>query len=222
MTKKTILVLLMTLCLAEPVAAQCKTVVVLLDLSSSAAQITSTSFAAKTGAYVAHEVSHLPLGSKVSLRTFGLADATVNSLALDYTLTQRRGQKPREVALKLAKVLAAVPKLAVSGKLKVQKQSQVIRALHDLSNLVKNRNSRLIIISDMLEYSPDANGYRLAAYNSGQLPTPPAGLLAGARVSAIGCGYGLKTTHESLRLQELWSRWFEQAGAAEFVAIPML
>ena len=102
MTKKTILVLLMTLCLAEPVAAQGKTVIVLLDLSGSTAHITSASFAAKAGAYVAREVAGLPLGSQVSLRTFGLADATVNGLALDYTLTKLRGTKPREVAAKLA------------------------------------------------------------------------------------------------------------------------
>ena len=222
MTKKTILVLLMTLCLAEPVAAQGKTVIVLLDLSGSTAHITSASFAAKAGAYVAREVAGLPLGSRVSLRTFGQADATANGLALDYTLTKRRGTKPREVAAKLASVLSAVPKLAASGKLKVQDRTQIIRALHDLSGLVKGRNARLIIISDMLEFSPDANCYRLAACNSGQLPAPPAGLLAGARVAAIGCGYGLKTAAQSRRLQELWSRWFEQAGAAEFVAIPRL
>lgn len=222
MTKRMILALLLTLCLAAPVAAQDNSVIVLLDLSGSTAHIISASFAAKAGAYVAREVAGLPLGSRVSLRTFGLADAKANGLALDYTLTKRLGSKPREVATKLSMVLAAVPKLAASGKLKVQDRSQIIRALYDLSSLVKGCDARLIIISDMLEYSPDANCYRLATYNSGGLPAPPAGLLAKARVAAVGCGYGLKTAAQSRRLQELWSRWFEQAGAAEFVAIPRL
>ena len=46
---------------------------ILVDLSGSAVHLKSAPVAAKMGAYAAGQIASLPLGSRVSLRTFGMS-----------------------------------------------------------------------------------------------------------------------------------------------------
>ena len=104
-----------------------------------------------------------------------------------------------------------------NGKLKLQRETGIVGALKILAQgLDKSQNNVIVIISDMLEFSPDANCYQLVDQPHGALPEPPAGLLAGARVIALGAGYGVKNSIQNDRLQSLWDAWFDQCGVNEF------
>lgn len=203
-------------------AARPAGILILVDLSGSVAHLQSAPVAAKMAAYVARRVAKAPLGSMVSLRTLGQAGGVHNWLALDYRLSRKRGSRPKDVARRLSTILANLPKLTAQKKLALQGRTHIIRALQGLPASVCPPGGTLILLSDLMEHSPDADCYRLVTRKDGSLPPPRAGLLKGVSVIGLGAGHGLKTSHQSRRLQVMWTDWFARAGAKTFQFIARL
>ena len=222
MLRKMLMASFLIFTFTAPAMGQGRDLVILVDLSNSAAHLASAPLAAKIAAHTAKLIAGMPLGGTVRLRTFGLADATQNWLALDYRLLRKRGSQPRQVAEKINLILANLPKLVATKKLAQQKATHILRTLQDLAGHACASGGTLVIISDLMEYSPDADCYRLVKDNRGRLPAPADGLLCGVKVIAIGAGHGLSTAKQSLRLKAMWSEWFKRAGVAEFQYLPRL
>ena len=114
-------------------------------------------------------------------------------------------------------IIANLPKLIRDGKLVLQKTTSLIGELKILSErLDKTRKTSIIVFSDMLEYSADANCYNLIKTKNGKLPEAP-GILENVEIIALGAGYGCKTSFENDRLKAMWTEWFAIAGASEFL-----
>lgn len=216
MLRKLAVAWVLVLALAASAQAKEGGLLILVDLSGSAAHLASAPLAARMGSYTAKLIEDMPLGARVSLRTFGLADATQNWLALDYRLIRRPGGRPREIAAKVNLILANLPKLVAGKKLALQKSTHLLRALQDLAGHACSKGGTLLIVSDMMEYSPDANCYELVKSKQGSLPAPPGSLLEGVKVIAVGAGHGLATVEQNRRLKAMWSEWFQRAGAVNF------
>lgn len=195
---------------------------VLVDLSDSPAHVKSAALAARMGDYAAGKIEKMRLGETVRVRTFGQAGSAGNWLALDFRLSRRAGGTPKEVAAAVKLVLANLPKLVAQKKLALQHRTQIIRSLHDLSGTVLRPGSSLLLLSDLMEFSPDADCARLLKNKHPQLPPPPSGFLKGVEIIALGAGHGLATVAQSRRLEAMWRAWFKRAGAAGFHYLPKL
>ena len=173
-------------------------------------------FARKAAQYIGNIIDELPLGSIVELRTFGEYDRSKNVVSFSFMITRKMRQRPADVKEKVGLFIGNLPKLIKDGKLNIQEHTSLIGELKILSErLDKTRKTRIIILSDMLEYSAEANCYKLISTKNGKLPEAP-GILENVDIVALGAGYGCKSSTENDRLKAMWSEWFKKTGAAEF------
>lgn len=195
---------------------QRENVIILIDLSNSSLHVSNELFARKAARHIEGIIDGLPLGSFVELRTFGEYDRSKNILSFSFMLSRKKGQRPAYVKRNIALFIGNLPKLISDGKLVLQETTSLIGELKTLSERIdKTRKTRIIILSDMLEYSADADCYKLIKTKKGTLPAPSM-ILDGAVITALGAGYGCKSSTENDRLKAIWSEWFAIAGASEF------
>jgi hypothetical protein len=117
----------------------------------------------------------------------------------------------------MGKIIGSLPKLVQDGKLQLQTKTSIIAALKMLSqHLDLNQNNTIILLSDMLEFSAEANAYRLIKLKNGRLPKPKAGYLKGVEIHALGAGIGTKNSYQNERLESLWGEYFSEAGVSKF------
>jgi len=191
-------------------------VIILVDLSDSALHVSNELFARKAAQYIGNTIDKLPLGSIVELRTFGEYDRSKNITSFKFLLSRKAGHRPADVKQKIGLFIGNLPKLVSDGKLTLQEKTSLIGELKILSErLDTTRKTRIIILSDMLEYSAEANCYKLIGSKNGKLSETP-GILENVDIVALGAGYGCKSSNENDRLKAMWSAWFEKAGASEF------
>ena len=195
---------------------QRENVIILIDLSNSALHVSNELFARKAARHIEGIIDGLPLGSVVELRTFGDYDRSKNILSFSFMLSRKQGQRPADVKRNIGLFIGNLPKLIRDGKLVLQESTSLIGELKILSERIdKTRKTRIIVFSDMLEFSADANCYKLIKTKNGKLPEAP-GILKNVEIIALGAGYGCKNSIENDRLKTAWSEWFEKAGASEF------
>ena len=103
------------------------------------------------------------------------------------------------------------------GKLELQKETALIGELKTLGQLLdKSQNNIVIILSDLLEYSEDANAYKLIKQKNGRLPCPQPGYLLNVEIVALGGGYGVKNSSQNYRLEMIWGEYFNEANVKKF------
>jgi hypothetical protein len=187
---------------------------VLLDLSDSPMHVKSKEAASQAGAALGEMIRALPLGSRVDITSFGEFDQTKNPLHFSFQLLNKPGQRPADIANAVQTLVGSIDELIKSGRLVMQAETHILAELRVLAQrMVLTEKNTIVLLSDMLEYSPEANATKLTKAKVGGLPTPPQNLLQGARVIALGAGYGLKSDTENARLQGMWSEYFRTAGA---------
>jgi len=195
---------------------QLENVIILIDLSNSSLHVSNELFARKAARHIEGIIDGLPLGSFVELRTFGDYDRSKNILSFTFMLSRNKGQRPADVKQNIALFIGNLPKLISDGKLVLQETTSLIGELTILSERIDTtRKTRIIVLSDMLEYSADADCYKLIKTKKGKLPDSSM-ILDGTVITALGAGYGCKSSAENNRLKAMWSEWFEKAGASEF------
>jgi hypothetical protein len=221
--KNVMIALLVTIQIIAPVnhsavgiEIQKEHVIILVDLSESALHVNSELFAKKAARFIGDSIDDMPLGSMVEIRTFGEYDRSKNVLSFKFMLSRKKGQRPVDVKRNIGLFVGNLPKLIDEGKLVLQDKTSIIGELKVLSEMIDSRyKTRIIILSDMLEYSAEANCYELIKSNNGVLPKT-SGILNGVIIIALGAGYGCKNSKENDRLKVVWSEWFANAGVEEF------
>lgn len=199
-------------------AAAPKNLFILVDLSDSSPHLRIPQFARKSAAYVDRYLSGLSLGSTIHFITFGEYDMAKNSLSLSRTILNRKGHRLKDVRLIMKKIINALPELVEKKKLKLQTETSIIAALKTLrQRLDLNQNNNIILLSDMLEFSAEANAYRLIKQKNGHLPKPKHSYLKDVKIHALGAGIGTKNSYQNERLENLWWEYFSESGVTKFV-----
>lgn len=201
----------------EPVAHSLpKTIVIGLDLSKSNPMVQDDAYAARAGAKAAEGLIDLPLKSRVLLRTFGSYEVTANGLKIDQRISSQA--KPAAVAEGIATIIAKVPELVRSGKLKAQSKTNIVPFLETMSEVVdcQSDDVSVILLTDGFEDSEYAH---LTAHG-GHLPAPDSAIYAGCKnltILGIGQGGGSPSATQALRAQ--WRDWAKAAGFAHFTGL---
>jgi len=197
--------------------AETRNVYILIDLSDSSPHITLQPFAIKSAAFIDQVISKLSLGSKIHLLTFGEYSREKNLISIHLSLMKKKGSRPKDVRVILKRLIINLPQLVKRGKLQLQKKTSLIAELKILGQrLDKSQPNTIIILSDLLEYSDDANAYRLITLKDAELPKPKADYLSDVDVIALGAGYGVKNSKQNDRLEFIWMKYFKQAGVGQF------
>ncbi len=191
-------------------------VIVLVDLSDSALHVQNKLFARKAAQYIGSIIENLQLGTTIEIRTFGDYERSSNILSFSFMLSRKKGQRPADIKRNIELFVGNLPKLINEGKLVLQETTSIIGELKIIAERInKTRKTKIIVLSDMLEYSAEANCYKLIKTRNGLLPVA-SGILKGVEIIALGAGYGCKSSTENDRLKVMWIAWFDAAGVSEF------
>lgn len=193
-------------------------VVIGLDLSESNPLVLDDVYAAKVGRYVENIIEDLPLGSRVTLRTFGTFDARRNRLQLDRDISLR--QPADQVASVVGGIIAGVPTLIERGELDAQPETNILAFMDNMSRAVDCRDmyTYYYLASDGAEESEFA---RLKSEDSA-LPRNAYDKASDApfyrcrALTILGIGQGLRSPQATQRLRSEWRIWAENEGFREF------
>ena len=210
--------LLVFLCPDTALAEEMKNLHILIDLSDSSPTILSDHFAKKSAKAVDEHLEQLGLGSKVYINTFGEYSRSKNIISFKFALRNRKGARPKDVRAMVKKIISRLPELVRKGKLQIQEKTSLIGELKLLrQRLDPSTKNVVIILGDLLEYSSDANAYKLIKLGKGWLPDPERDFLEGVEVLALGAGFGVKNSRQNDRLEDIWTKYFKQAGVSRFI-----
>ena len=191
---------------------------ILIDLSDSSPQVAHDPFAKKSARAVDEYLEPLALGSRVYINTFGEYSQKKNIISFKFQLLNKKGSRPKDVRKVVSEVISRLPELVRKGKLQLQKETSLVGALKLLEQRINlSAKNIVIILSDLLEYSSDANAYKLVKQQKGWLPAPESKFLEGVEVVALGGGFGVTNSHQNDRLKAIWTTFFKQAGVSRFV-----
>lgn len=210
--------LLVSLCLDTALAGERMDLHILIDLSDSSPTVLSDQFARKSAKAVDEHLERLELGSTVCINTFGEYSRAKNIISFKFTLLNRKGARSKDVRMMVKKIISRLPELVRNGKLKIQKKTSLIGELKLLKQrLDPGTRNVVIILGDLLEFSADANAYKLIKLKNGCLPNPERNFLEGVEVVALGAGFSVKNSNQNDRLKGIWTKYFKQAGVSKFV-----
>lgn len=199
-------------------------VLILVDLSNSSLNHEKPVFTHRAARYIReNHLENLPLGSKILIRSFATPEQRHTLLDLDYELLNRVGSRARDVLPRIESIIGRLPEIIERKKLFLGEQTWLLRTLHGLAHRLPKTKHRttIIILSDCLEYSGDADAYKLVKTDGGRFPAPASDLLRGARVIALGAGSDCRTLEQGRRLEAMWTEWVHSAGG-RLVWIPEL
>ncbi|MFW6027482.1 MAG: hypothetical protein ACOC91_01610 [bacterium] len=188
-------------------------IVIGLDLSKSNPLVTDQLYASKVGKRVGGMIENLPMKSKVTLRTFGVYNATFNTLRLDRQISRR--YPAEEVARVVDGLIAGVPQLVNRGTLTAQNKTNILSFMDNMSQIVNCDEVETIVIlaSDGIEDSELARQTR----DVEGLPSPEGAPFQGCkRLEILGIGQGVNLPSVTARLRREWSQWARAAGFEEF------
>ena len=194
--------------------ARPQTVIIGLDMSKSNPLVEDKAYAARVAQRTASEIDHLPLKSRVMLRTFGSYDTGANALKIDEVISSR--SKPQAVAEGMSAIIAAVPRLIDEGKLQAQGYTNVVSFLETMSQLVDCDASEVhvILLTDGFE---DSEYAKLAS--GGALPAPERLYPGCAEMTMLGVGQGGGSPTATKRVREQWAHWAKAAGFEKFTGL---
>lgn len=191
-----------------------QTVIIGLDMSKSNPLVEDKAYAARVAQRTAAEIDHLPLKSRVMLRTFGSYDTSANALKIDEVISSR--SKPQAVAEGISAIIGAVPRLIEEGKLQSQGYTNAVSFLETMSQLVDCDASEVhvILLTDGFE---DSEYAKLA--NGGSLPAPERLYPGCTELTMLGLGQGGGSPTATKRLREQWAQWAKAAGFETFTGL---
>lgn len=194
--------------------ARPQTVIIGLDMSKSNPLVEDKAYAARVAKRTASEIDHLPLKSRVMLRTFGSYDTSANALKIDEVISSR--SKPRAVAEGMSAIIAAVPRLIEEGKLQAQGYTNAVSFLETMSQLVDCETSdvHVILLTDGFE---DSEYAKLSS--GGSLPAPERLYPGCAELTMLGLGQGGGSPTATKRLRDQWAGWAKTAGFEKFTGL---
>lgn len=197
-------------------APQPRTIVIGLDLSQSNPLVKDGAYAARVGAWVGEALKILPLKSKVMVRTFGSYDGSANGLKIDQVISAHA--KPDAVAQGISTLIANVPKLVATGKLKAQGFTNIVPFLETEAQIVDCTASEVhvILVTDGFEDSE----YAHLTKKGGHLPPPPSALFDGCEaLTILGLGQGSGSPSATIHLRKEWQAYAERAGFRRFTGL---
>lgn len=196
-----------------------ETLIIGIDLSRSNPVIKDKAFAGKVAQRIQPMIARLGPKSQIILRTFGAYDVSVNQLKLDKSIAAKRNLAP-DIANLYAGIIAGVPTLIDSGKLKAQNETNIVAFLDNMAKIAqcKSVTTRVILASDGIEDSEIANLNRRGKEGMPVLPAPKAkpdgsAPFAGCEEFMIlGLGQGTDSPQKTQFLTDEWARFATAAG----------
>jgi hypothetical protein len=200
----------------KAVPARPQHIVIGLDLSKSNPLVVNQLYASKVGKRIGGMIENLPMKSKVTLRTFGVYDASANTLRLDRQIS--RADPARNIANVVQGLISGVPQLVNRGTLRAQNKTNILSFLDNMSQIIDCDEMEVIVIlaSDGIEDSELARQNR----DVGDLPAPAGTPFAGCkRLEILGLGQGINLPSVTARLRREWGNWARAAGFEEFLGL---
>ncbi|MFP3943383.1 MAG: hypothetical protein ACLFWF_05805 [Alphaproteobacteria bacterium] len=188
-------------------------IVIGLDLSKSNPLVINQLYASKVGKRIGGMIEDLPMKSKVTLRTFGVYNATFNTLRLDRQISRR--DPAENVAEVVEGLISGVPQLVNRGTLTAQNKTNILSFLDNMGQIVDCSEMETIVIlaSDGIEDSELARQTR----DIERLPAPEGAPFQGCkRLEILGLGQGINLPSVTARLRRQWKQWAQEAGFEEF------
>lgn len=180
----------------------------LLDNSGSS-PATDPNFMRSAWPLVEGRIRAMPLGTVVIVNTVG--DASLPPLTLRTRLQKRadaEGAAVEEVVQSIRAVVLGFPKRVLAG---AHGQSHLVGGVFDASKNINRSASGpnvIVMLSDLIEYSPLANCYKVKA-----CPLPkPTFQLENTEVLALGVGRNLASDRE-MAVFSAWEKFLDQTGA---------
>lgn len=180
----------------------------ILDISGSS-PATDDGFVKSAWPVVEGRLKMMPIGTTVIINTVG--DASLTPLTMRTRIQQRQtteGAPIDQVVLSIKNIVLSFPARMQSS---AHGQTHMVGGFFDASrNLNKTSSTKnvILVLSDLIEYSPIANCYKEKACT---LPKPKFNL-EGTEVLVLGVGRGLPSDRE-MALFASWEQFFQQTGA---------
>ncbi len=180
-----------------------------IDNSDSNLATSDETFARIVARRVANDIANLPLGTFVSVRSFGEINGE-NNLRYDVQIT-RKSNPAANVAREVAREILA----QATSDAPRQTSTEIISTLTwDKYNC--EAGDKIVLLSDGIPSGRIAS--QQAVLNGREnLPEPQAGLLQGCKVVFYGFGRtaeGSLTSQQIENLKEKWMNWTDRAGAS--------
>ncbi len=194
------------LCAEQPV--EIKRLIIGLDLSKSNPLIANQAYASKLARRIGEEVRALRLEAFIHLRTFGVSDATRNTLRIDEQVTLRNS--PDAIATGLETLIANVPQLVSSGKLEAQDETNIVGFIRTNINAIGECQTPtlFILLTDGLEDSEYGRLTGLGGTLSSPTIKPPKDKRYKCeQLILLGIGQGLESQSQIDQLKSTWSNW---------------
>jgi hypothetical protein len=180
----------------------------LLDNSGSS-PATDANFVASAWPLVEGRLRAMPIGTVVIVNSVG--DAALAPMTMRTRIQKvanGEGAPLDDIVRRLKSIVLGFPARVQSA---AHGQSHLVGGLFDASkNTNRDASSQnvIVVLSDLLEFSPVANCYRAKA-----CPLPrPTFKLDNTEILALGVGRGLPSDHE-IAVFVAWEKFFDQAGA---------
>lgn len=193
-------------------------VIIGLDVSDSNPLLKSKGFAQKAADRIRPMLETLPPRSVVQLRTLGVYDADANTLRIDRTISATN--RPEDVARLVATIIAGVPELVRTGKLKVHPETNILAFLETMGQVsdCAARPTRFVLITDGEEFSK-GSAVKLTKLED-KLPVPEKPQFKGcAELQMLGLGLNAKDPKMTTHLRDEWTAWAEAQGFESYVGL---
>ncbi|MFA7586943.1 MAG: hypothetical protein WCY11_12235 [Novosphingobium sp.] len=186
--------------------------VIIGDLSASTPLSTDKGFAEKAARAVTGMIGEYGLGDTVVLMSAG-ESGIEGTRRQSFRLTPQLNHKA--VIAKVGATIAYSPDSPLSG----QQNTALTYAIEE-SGLHCHGRDRLVLISDGMESRRGFDRMDEVIADTVDLPSPPAGILTGCKVSVLGIGVAAagqsQLNNEELRnLKAAWRKYFRSAGVAD-------
>jgi len=192
-----------------------------LDLSKSNPLTTNAAYAAKLADWVGDEIRSLRLGAVIHVRTFGVSDATRNTLRIDEQVTLRNS--PETIAAGMETLISSVPDLVGQGKLEVQSRTNIVGFIRTNINFIGECQTptKFILLTDGIEDSEYGNLHVPGGIvRSPAIKPPQDKRYKCEQLVLLGLGQGLNGQQEKDRLRTIWTAWVnDSAPFKNFVAL---
>jgi len=195
-----------------------RTIIIGIDLSTSNPLIMDDQFAAKVASRIGGMITGLSPRSRLVLRSFGTYDSSANAtMNLDILIAPKTA-RAEDMAQLVTQVIAGVPQLVRSGKLRAQNSTNIIAFLDNMAATVdcRTQQATVILASDGVEDSRLANLSR----GGSTLPRPSRAIFAGCdQLYIFGLAQGMHDPRQTQRLRDEWSGWAAAAGFKSFTGL---
>ncbi len=162
--------------------------------------VDSEQFAKRVAERVAPAIRDFPPRSLVTLRTFGVYDPAANPLRFDKQISSIN--RAADVASAVETIIASVPSMVASGKLKAQPKTNIVAFLETMAQSVdcKKNKTAIVLVSDGIEDSDYATSYH------GESAFAGTGARSSSRVAKTSSFLGLAWAPTDRRSPSIFAR----------------